>query len=174
MPARLTTSKDKDASQLFSSTGTGWPTYYMQEHFAQSSGMQNTLMSLVFEGVFERFPKLKVVAIEGGFAWVPALCWRMDKHWERMRAETPHVKRPPSAYMRENVWYTTQPIEEPERPNDLLDIIRWIGADRLLFSTDYPHWDFDDPRTAFKVRLPVADRQAIFAGNARRLYRLDA
>ena len=80
-------------------------------------GMQNTLASLVFEGVLERFPKLKVVMIEGGFAWVPALCWRMDKHWERMRAETPHLKRPPSEYVREHFWFTTQPIEEPESPS---------------------------------------------------------
>ena len=43
-----------------SSTGSGWPTYYMQEHYAMSTGMQNTLASLVFEGVLERFPKLKV------------------------------------------------------------------------------------------------------------------
>ena len=58
---------------------TGWPTYYLQEHYAQATGMQSTLASLVFEGVFERFPKLKVVLIEGGFAWAPALGWRMDK-----------------------------------------------------------------------------------------------
>ena len=155
-------------------SGSGWFGYYWEEHTAYILAMQTLITSLIMEGVFERVPGLKVVAVEGGFAWAPALGWRLDKNWARMRKEVPHVKRPPSAYMRENVWYTTQPIEEPERPNDLLDIIRWIGADRLLFSTDYPHWDFDDPRTAFKVRLPVADRQAIFAGNARRLYRLDA
>ena len=63
----------------------------MEEHYAATTGMQNTLTSLVFEGVFERFPKLKIVLVEGGFAWAPALCWRMDKHWERLRVETPHV-----------------------------------------------------------------------------------
>ncbi len=85
------------------STSSGWPTYYMEEHYAATTGMQNTVTSLVFEGVFERFPNLKIVLIEGGFAWAPSLCWRMDKHWERMRAETPHVKRPPSEYIREHV-----------------------------------------------------------------------
>ena len=155
-----------------SSTGTGWPTYYMQEHYAMATGMQNTLASLVFEGVFERFPKLKVALIEGGFAWAPALCWRMDKHWEKMRAETPHLRRQPSEYVREHFWFTTQPIEEPEDPEHLLDIIDWIGWDRLMFSTDYPHWDFDDPRQAFKPRLTEAQKAMVFHDNAKAFYGL--
>jgi predicted TIM-barrel fold metal-dependent hydrolase len=154
------------------STGSGWPTYYIQEHYAMSTGMQNTLASLVFEGVLERFPKLKIVMIEGGFAWLPALCWRMDKHWQRMRAETPHLKRPPSEYVREHFWFTTQPIEEPESPEHLLDIIGWIGWDRLMFSTDYPHWDFDDPKQAFKVKLTDAQKAMIFRDNAKAVYGL--
>ena len=155
-------------------SGSGWFGYYWEEHVAYIFGMQTLITSLIMEGAFERVPDLKVVAVEGGFAWAPALGWRLDKNWRRMRKEVPHVKRPPSEYMREHVWYTTQPVEEPETPGDLLHIIRWIGVDRLLFSTDYPHWDFDDPRYAFKVKLPKADQEAIFAGNARRLYRLDA
>jgi len=63
------------------STGSGWPTYYMQEHYAMVGNMQAVMASLVFEGVCERFRGLKIVLIEGGFAWVPALTWRMDKHW---------------------------------------------------------------------------------------------
>jgi predicted TIM-barrel fold metal-dependent hydrolase len=155
-----------------SSTGTGWPTYYIQEHYAMSSGMQNTLASMVFEGVFERFPKLKVALIEGGFAWAPALCWRMDREWQRMRAETPHVKRPPSEYVREQVWFTTQPIEEPDNPEHLADIIEWIGWDRLMFSTDYPHWDFDDPKQVFKIRLTEGQKAKVFRDNAKGLYGL--
>jgi predicted TIM-barrel fold metal-dependent hydrolase len=154
------------------STGSGWPTYYMQEHYAAATGMQNTLASLVFEGVFERFPKLKVVMIEGGFAWAPALCWRMDKHWERMRQETPHVKRPPSEYVREHVWFTTQPIEEPDDSQHLADIIGWLGWDRLMFSTDYPHWDFDHPQEVLKFKMTDAQKAMVFRDNAKALYGL--
>jgi hypothetical protein len=154
------------------STGSGWPTYYMQEHYATSSNMQTTLVSMVLEGVFERFPKLKVVMIEGGFSWVPALCWRMDKHWERMRQEVPQVKHPPSDYVRRHVWFTTQPIEEPERPQHLADIIEWIGWDRLMFSTDYPHWDFDHPQHAFKLALTEEQKAKVFRDNAKALYGL--
>jgi predicted TIM-barrel fold metal-dependent hydrolase len=154
------------------STGSGWPTYYMQEHYAASSGMQNTLTSLVLEGVFERFPKLKVVLIEGGFAWAPALCWRMDKHWQRMRAETPEVKRPPSEYVREHCWFTTQPIEEPDDPQHLAEIIDWIGWDRVMFSTDYPHWDFDDPQHVLKFQPSEEQKRKLFRDNAKALYGL--
>ena len=44
--------------------------------------------------------------------------------------------------------------------------------DRLLFATDYPHWDSDDPRYAFKCRMSEAEHRAIFAGNAKAVYRL--
>jgi len=154
------------------STASGWPTYYIEEHYATSIGMQGTLASLVFEGVFARFPRLKLVLIEGGFTWAPALCWRMDKHWEHMRKETPHVTRPPSEYVREHIWFTTQPIEEPDDPQHLADMIDWVGWDRLMFSSDYPHWDFDDPRHVFKFKLSEEHKAMLFRDNAKALYRL--
>jgi hypothetical protein len=51
--------------------------------------------------------------------------------------------------------------------------MRWIGFDRLLFASDYPHWDFDDPVMAVPASLTPAQRRMIFAGNARSVYRLD-
>ena len=95
-------------------TGTGWPSYYVEEGAGHSTSCQTAVTSLVIEGVFERFPRLKVVMIEGGFAWLPALTWRLDKLFERMRSEVPHLKKKPSEYIREHIWVTTQPMEEPQ------------------------------------------------------------
>ena len=154
------------------STGGGWPSFYHEEHPSYVQTMQTLVTSLVCEGVFEEVPDLKVVLVEGGFAWLPALAWRMDKHWKRLRAEVPALTRAPSEYIREHFWVTTQPIEEPERPMDMLSTIEWIGPERIMFSTDYPHWDQDDPRYAFKVKLPEEWSRMIYRDNARALYRL--
>ena len=71
------------------STGGGWPSFYHEEHPSYVQTMQTLVTSLVCEGVFERIPNLKIVLVEGGFAWLPALCWRLDKHWKRLKAEVP-------------------------------------------------------------------------------------
>jgi predicted TIM-barrel fold metal-dependent hydrolase len=154
------------------SSGAGWPTYYLEEHNTFGTIMQGVLTSLVFEGVFERFPRLKIVAVEGGFTWAPTLGWRMDKHWEKLRGEVPHLKRPPSEYIREHVWFTTQPMEDARDQRHLRDTINWLGWDRLMFSSDYPHWDFDDPRYAFKMPLSDEERAKVFHANAKALYGL--
>ena len=154
-------------------TGTGWTSFYLEEHFAFSNAAQTAVTSMVFEGVFERFHNLKLVVVEGGFAWLPPLAWRMDREWARMREEVPHLVRAPSQQVREHVWLTTQPMEEPEVNRDLYDVLSWMGEDKLMFSTDYPHWDFDHPEYAFKVPLDPALKHAIMAGNACKLYGLE-
>jgi Amidohydrolase len=75
-----------------------------------------------------------------GGRWRARVRARSREHWERLRKETPRAKRRPSEYVREHFWFTTQPIEEPDDPQYLADIIEWVGWDRLMFSTDYPHW----------------------------------
>jgi len=152
-------------------TGAGWPSYYVEEMTGHAAACQAAVASLALNGVFERFEGLKVIVIEGGFGWLAPLLWRLDKHWARHRDEVLHVTRPPSETLRQGLWVSTQPIEEPERTRHLLDAIRWIGHDRLLIATDYPHWDFDDPSFALPRSLPAAQRRAICADNARRVYR---
>jgi predicted TIM-barrel fold metal-dependent hydrolase len=154
------------------STGGGWPSFYHEEHPSYVQSMQTLVISLICEGVLEDIPDLKVVLVEGGFAWWPSLAWRLDKHWKRLKAEVPRLRRAPSEYLRESFWVTTQPIEEPEKPADMLWLIEAIGPDRIMFSTDYPHWDQDDPRYAFKVKLPDDWARMIYRDNAKALYRL--
>jgi len=154
-------------------TASGWPSYYNEEHHSNAQSVASQLASLVIEGVPEKFPKLKFVFIEGGFGWVPAITWRMDKHFERFRSEVPHLRRRPSEYVKQSFWFTTQPMEEPESAEHLRQVIEWIGIDRLLFSSDYTHWDFDDPRYAFRTPLSDEERRKIFNTNARAVYRFD-
>lgn len=78
----------------------GWPSYYFEEHQSHPVAAGALLASLVFNGVFEAFPLLRVICIEASFGWAPSLCWRLDRQWERLRAEVPHLKRSPSDYIR--------------------------------------------------------------------------
>jgi hypothetical protein len=151
-------------------TPAGWSSYYAEEHHEVAISQQGLVSSLVCEGVLARLPALRVVIVEAGLAWVPSLCWRLDQHWRRMRDEVPHLDRPPSSYVKSQIWFTTQPMDEPERPEDLAKILEWIGWDRILFATDYPHWDFDDPETALKVKLNDTQRRMVFRDNARAVY----
>jgi uncharacterized protein len=151
-------------------TATGWPSYYIEDHTGLAVAFQAQVISLVFEGVFDRFPQLRVVLMEGGFAWVPALAHRLDALHERLGAEVPDLQHRPSRYLRERVRITTQPMEEPERPADLVPLLRDVGAEILMFSTDYPHWDFDNPHRAFRTRVPPDLHRRIMSDNARVLY----
>jgi predicted TIM-barrel fold metal-dependent hydrolase len=154
-------------------TGAGWPSFYIEDHAGMPTSFETQVTSLICEGVFERFPGLKIVLIEGGFAWLPALGWRLDNAWKRLKDEVPHLRRRPSEYLREHFWLTTQPMEEPSRPKYLRQLLGHMNMnDRLMFATDYPHWDFDAPNEAIPSTLDHDLRKAILADNARTLYGL--
>ena len=125
---------------------------------------------ILFLDVLEHLPELKIVVVEGGFAWAAPLGWRMDGLFDRFRSEVPYLKRKPSEYLRQHFWWTTQPMEEPEKPWHLRQMLDWMGWDRIVFASDYPHWDSDDPRHVFKLRMSEAERHGVFAGNAQAIY----
>lgn len=153
-------------------TSAGYPTTYLQWHTSLSQNFMAHLVSLVCEGVFEKFPRLKFILCEGGVAWLPHLMWRLDKNYKALRSTAPWLKKMPSQYIRDHCYLTTQPIEEPDDFNQLQAIFNMIDAENiLLFSSDYPHWDNDDPRAILR-RLPEAARRKIFYENAKSLYKL--
>jgi predicted TIM-barrel fold metal-dependent hydrolase len=156
-------------------TGAGFGSFYIEDTVGMATAFQDQVTSLVCEGVFERFPTLRLVLIEGGIAWLAPLMWRLDRAWKLLREEAPHLERLPSELIREHLWLTTQPIDEPPRSGDFLALLEQLGMDdRIMFATDYPHWDFDAPDRALPSAVPPELRQRIMRDNAHALYRLTA
>ncbi|MEX2374014.1 MAG: amidohydrolase family protein [Dehalococcoidia bacterium] len=154
-------------------TAGGWPAYYNEEHLSLVSTLQTHMISLVMEGVCEQFPNLKFILIEGGVVWSISLRKRLDRLWGVLRSEVPHVRMAPSEYIARNFYFSTQPVEEPENPSDLPALFEQVGWDRILYSSDYPHWDYDDPKYAFKCEMPDEGMKKLMRSNALDLYRLD-
>lgn len=153
-------------------TGVGYPTYYLEVRMARPQMAMAHVASLICEGVFERFPRLKFAFVEVDQFWVAGMMWHMDADWKSLREQTPWVKRLPSEYFRQHIRIGSQPLEEPARPEYLLSMLEAMHAEEtLIYCSDWPHWDWDDPATTFP-KLPEHLHRRIFAENARELFGL--
>jgi predicted TIM-barrel fold metal-dependent hydrolase len=152
-------------------TSLGWPTYYAEDYASQSQGFQAQVASLICEGAFARFPKLKVVLIESGVTWLPAFMWRLTKFWFGLRSEVPWVQQPPWDIVREHFRLTTQPFDSPADPEIVRKAIAHLHSDDvLLFSSDFPHWQFD--ADAFLPDgIPEPTRTRLMSANALATYK---
>jgi predicted TIM-barrel fold metal-dependent hydrolase len=126
----------------------------------------------VINGLPERFPNLKVIWMESGLAWVPFVMQRLDNEYNMRSNEAPALKMKPSEYMRQ-MYYSNQPMET-DNLRALEVTFEMINAKtQLLYSSDYPHWDFDSPSVIYD--LPFLDEEAkknILGENARRVFNL--
>src|SRR5690348_7335822 len=127
----------------------------------------------VINGLSERFPKLKVLWIESGITWAYSLMQRLDHSYMMRTSDCPSLKRKPSEYMRE-MYFSSQPMEKPDDPSILEATFKMINAEtQLLWSSDYPHWDFDLPGVIYD--LPFLSEKAkrnILGANAARVFGL--
>lgn len=125
-------------------TPVGWPVSFTEAYVNQAAAFQSQLTSLIAEGVFAKFSGLTVVLMESGVSWLPAFLWRLTKFWKGLRSEIPWVSDPPGSIVRDRVRLTLQPFDAPPDAASVTRLIEHIGSDDiLLFSTDYPHWQFD-------------------------------
>jgi uncharacterized protein len=158
---------------LRSSTPVGRPAGYFEWHSGIPLTYQAHVISMTVEGVFAHFPGLRVVLVEGGVAWLVHTMWRLDKNFKALRSTTPWLKKAPSEYILDHVRLTTQPLEEPENPEHLLQIFAMIRAEKTVcFASDFPHWDFDDPRVVLPRETPERLRRRILYDNAAEIYGL--
>ncbi len=144
----------------------------------QSMGvlLQNAIqmMDIVMSGILPRNPGLRIASVESGIGWIPFVKEAMDHGFEYtdVRGERPEFERLPSEYMREQVWACS--FFEEFAPRHMLDA---IGADRVMFETDYPHpiCLYGNVRekidAAWGDHSPDVQHQVLFA-NAAELYRV--
>ena len=131
------------------------------------------LTAMIFGGIPELFPRLKLGYLEIGCGWIPYWMERMDEEWEkRGKVEAPHCKKKPSEYLTSGrIYYGCEPDEK------LLGFVtREIGSETLMYASDYPHWDMSWPESAVLIwsreDLALEAKKNILERNARRFYNL--
>ena len=128
-------------------TPSGFTTTYLEDYLGNQPIAQAQVLSFVSEGVFERFPDLRVMVTECGFAWLPPLLWRFDKDWKGVWREVPWVKRRPSEYVASTSG--SRPRRRISRPT------RWRWAQLLEM--------MDGRDAGVCVRLPPRSRRRTVA-----------
>ncbi|OLB39340.1 MAG: hypothetical protein AUG14_09865 [Candidatus Rokubacteria bacterium 13_1_20CM_2_68_19] len=129
-------------------------------------------MSIVTGGVLERFPDLTVGLIESGVGWVPYWFERMDEHYSKLARLVPDLRRAPSDWAKSpNLVFSCDPDEDM-----LPAVLEWLGAERVMYASDYPHWDALTPDTvkliAGRGDLTDEQKRLVLGENAIRVYRL--
>jgi predicted TIM-barrel fold metal-dependent hydrolase len=147
---------------------------FAKQVIGHSFSMMANMISLVHSGVPVRFPNLKIVYTESGISWVPSMMWRMDRRYDEFRRLVPFLEARPSDYVRRQMWFSTQPLEEPDPPSQLVETMLHVGTDRILFASDWPHHDFDHPGAVLRLPLTPEQRRGVMGGNAVELFRLPA
>lgn len=120
---------------------------------------------MIFDGFFDRFPGVRIIASHGGGA-LPFLISRFDRIWDRLAFNDRRIKSPPSSYLR-RIWFDSILYDE-----DTLEfLVKKVGADRVLFGSDYPFRLGDMRGIRARVdKLPTGSAQAVRSTNAAALF----
>jgi predicted TIM-barrel fold metal-dependent hydrolase len=129
-------------------------------------------MDLVSGGVLEKFPRLKVAFLESGGGWICHWLDRLDSHYEKMGFAVPWLKMKPSEYFKRQCFISFDPDESTLRAT-----VEVLGADNIIWASDYPHFDCTFPGVLRELEeglegLPAGAKHKILGENAARLYGL--
>lgn len=131
-------------------------------------GLMITLVSLVYQGVPEKFPDLDFVFLEGGLSWIPYFMGRMNKYHSGWRTELPMLEKTPEEYIRDSFYFGTQPHGEFNNPSHFVEMMNIVGMENIMFTSDHPHHDFDNLATVdgFFKQFSEEEREMALRGNA--------
>lgn len=136
---------------------------YLSSHVPAHAMQHMThLSSMLTHGVPVRYPDLEFVIQEAGLGWIPYLMRRFDHEYSAKREDAPLLEQPPSEYLRDQFYFTSQPVEGADDPEYIRSIVSLFGGEsNLLFSSDYPHLDFDHSGALFNMLRGQLDDEAL-------------
>ncbi len=147
------------------------PNFMLRRAVAQPMEQMLGLVSLCSGGVLARHPKLHVAFLEANCTWLPWLLWRLDEGWKREGdIWAKDLTRKPSDYFKKQCFVSVEPDEDGVKY-----VIDYIGTDRLVFSTDYPHGDSKFPRAVesfLQLGISDDDKRKILWDNCAEFYRM--
>lgn len=161
------------ATQPLGWTSTGPLQYFVEYHSLIAPMAYAThLASWICNGVLDRHPEMKVLFVEGGFLWYRPIVDRLARHW-RLTGQELAAAKTPLEYVRDHFRWASQPIEESPNPQQIATLFEEADAGHLLmFSSDYPHYDYDPPSRALPRSLDAEVKKRIMSDNAREFYDL--
>jgi predicted TIM-barrel fold metal-dependent hydrolase len=150
-----------------------FPRFIQAHTCSHPFGQMRQITSIVFEGIPERFPTLRIAFLEAGCGWAPYWMERMDDEFDkRGRAEAPALKRKPSEYVRSGNIYFSCEADEWLMPQ----AVKLCGENQIVYASDFPHWDNSYPGSIDEIRargdITEVQKRKILADNCRRLYGL--
>jgi predicted TIM-barrel fold metal-dependent hydrolase len=171
LPIAIHLGGDAVPDTLTHPTAGGLPSTYAEYRVVGAQALMTHVVSLIGQGVFERYPNLRVVMVGGGVTWIPALIWRMDTNFNPFGREAPWLTRKPSEYFREHVLVAAQPLERPRELDRLRRLLAsFRGIEKVLcFASAYPERRMETPN-AIAEALPEEWQRAVFHDNAAAAY----
>lgn len=150
-----------------------FPRFIQAHTCSHPFGQMRQLTSMVFEGIPERFPDLRIAFLEAGAGWAPYWMERMDDEYaKRGEVEAPALRKKPSDYVRSGKIYFSCEADEWLLPQAL----KLVGENQIVYASDFPHWDHSFPGSIDEIRnrgdLTDAQKKKVLADNCRRLYKL--
>jgi predicted TIM-barrel fold metal-dependent hydrolase len=143
---------------------------YFTQAISNPFDMMNTAAFLLAGGVCERFPDLRVVFLEANGGWIVPWLERLDHHHEVFPWDVPWLKHEPSEYFRRQCWISFDPDESALAFSASSPL---VGADRIVWASDYPHPDAKFPGVTDELRDAMAgltpEQQAQIAGQSCRV-----
>jgi len=147
-----------------------FPTFIQAHTCSHAFGQMRQLTSIVYEGIPERFPRLRLAFLEAGCGWAPYWMERMDDEYAKRASEAPALKQQPSAYCRSGNIYFACEADEWMLPQAL----KLVGENQIVYASDFPHWDNSYPSNIDEIRMrgdmTDAQKQKVLGDNCRRLY----